>query len=96
MFDLRVFLVAAIVASPAVFRAADGTLPMDEALTRLLLVMVGATAVSMLVRAVWPILAGPMPEPMPAAEPETAPLLFAEPEDGELVDGLDLFSPRPE
>jgi hypothetical protein len=96
MLDLRVFLVAAIVASPAVFRAADGTLPMDEALTRLLLVMLGATAVSLLVRTLWPILAGPMPEPAPAPEPETAPLLFDEAEDVELVDGLDLLSPRPE
>lgn len=94
MLDLRVFLLAAIVASPAVFRAADGTLPMDEALTRLLLVMLGATALSLVVKTLWPILAGPLPEPEPVPLPE--PTLFEETEDAELADGLDLFSPRPE
>lgn len=97
MLDLRVFLVAAVLASPAVFRAADGTLPMEEALTRVLLVMLGATAVSLLVRTLWPLLAGTTPEP--ERLPETVPIpveddlaLTSELDD----DGLGLFSPRPE
>lgn len=100
MLDLRVFLVAAVLASPAVVRAADGTLPMEEALTRVLLVMLGATVVSLLVRTLWPILAGPAPErePEPERLGDTVPIPV---EDdltltSELDDGLDLFSPRPE
>ncbi|KAB2808533.1 hypothetical protein ACIRN4_13125 [Pimelobacter simplex] len=98
MLDLRVFLVAAVLASPAVFRAADGTLPMEEALTRVLLVMLGATAVSLLVRTLWPLLAGPAPEP------ERLPEIVPTPVEDDLTlvselddDGLGgLFSPRPE
>ncbi|AIY16308.1 hypothetical protein GUY44_21425 [Pimelobacter simplex] len=98
MLDLRVFLVAAVLASPAVFRAADGTLPMEEALTRVLLVMLGATAVSLLVRTLWPLLAGPTPEP------ERLPEIVPTPVEDDLTlvselddDGLGgLFSPRPE
>ncbi len=58
MFDLRIFLLAALIASPAAFRAAEGQLSLDEALTRLLIVMVGATLAGLLVRTLWPLLSG--------------------------------------
>ncbi|MBU2694789.1 hypothetical protein CCO04_06805 [Pimelobacter sp. 30-1] len=100
MLDLRVFLVAAVLASPAVVRAADGTLPMEDALTRVLLVMLGATAVSLLVRTLWPLLAGPTAEP--ERLPDTTPtpveddfMLTSELDERD-DDGLSLFSPRPE
>ncbi len=60
MFDIRVFLVAALVASPAALLAAQGQLTLDEAMTRLLVVMVGATLAWLLMRTLWPMLAGPI------------------------------------
>lgn len=105
MLDLRVFLLAALVASPAGFLAAQGELPLDEALTRLLVVMVGATAAALAVRTLWPLLAGPGPELLEtSAEELPAPGDWEtgtdEPE-GELLDdlfGLDdlSLSPLPE
>lgn len=65
LIDLRVLLVAALVASPAAYRASQGLLTVDQALTRFLLVVLACTAVSTLVRAVWPMVAGPAPEPVP-------------------------------
>jgi len=100
MLDLRVVLAAAVLASPAVVRAADGTLPMEEALTRVLLVMLGAAVLSLLVRTVWPLLAGPPPEPRPADDEPTA--LFAETAELDAMDAMDgidetvRLSPPPE
>lgn len=65
LIDLRVLFVAALVASPAAYRASQGLLTIDQALTRFLLVALACTAVSTLVRAVWPMVAGPAPEPAP-------------------------------
>ncbi|MDQ6523481.1 hypothetical protein RB608_07730 [Nocardioides sp. LHD-245] len=72
MFDLRVFLLAALIASPVAVLTARGELSLDEALGRLLLVMVGATAAALLVRTLWPLLAGPVPD-LPGAPDPTAP-----------------------
>ena len=74
MFDLRVFVLAALVASPAGFLAANGELTLDEALTRLLVVMVGATAAALVVRTLWPLLAGPGPEVLDATVDDLPPL----------------------
>ena len=54
-----------LVASPAAYRFSQGLLTVDQALTRFLLVALACTAVSTLVRAVWPMVAGPAPEPVP-------------------------------
>jgi hypothetical protein len=62
MLDLRVFVLAALLASPVAVLTAQGELTLDEALTRLLVVMVGATAAAYVVRTVWPLLAGPAPD----------------------------------
>lgn len=62
LIDLRVLFVAAVVASPAVYRASQGLLTIDQALTRILLVTLACTAVSMLVQALWPLVAGATPE----------------------------------
>lgn len=70
MFDLRVCVLAALLASPVAVLAAQGELTLDEALTRLLVVMVGATAAALLVRTLWPLLAGPAPEPTAAGAPD--------------------------
>ncbi|TQK69545.1 hypothetical protein [Nocardioides sp. SLBN-35] len=72
MLDLHVFVLAALVASPAGYLAAHGELSLDEALTRLLVVMVGATAAAVVVRALWPLLAGPGPEPLEATVEDLA------------------------
>lgn len=69
LVDWRVLLLAALVASPAAYRATQGLLSMDEVLTRYLLVAVGCVVVSAVVRALWPLLAG---EPL---EQEAAALL---------------------
>jgi hypothetical protein len=78
MFDLRVFVLAALVASPAGFLAANGELTLDEALTRLLVVMVGATAAALVVRTLWPLLAGPGPELLDATADDLPPLAMAQ------------------
>ncbi|WGX97827.1 hypothetical protein [Nocardioides sp. L-11A] len=70
MFDLRVCVLAALLASPVAVLAAQGELTLDEALTRLLVVMVGATAAALLVRTLWPLLAGPAPEPTAVVAPD--------------------------
>lgn len=58
MIDGRVLVVAALVASPAAYRSAQGLLSPGEAMTRYLLVAMGCVVVSMLVRALWPLVAG--------------------------------------
>ncbi|WP_182379520.1 hypothetical protein [Nocardioides sp. WS12] len=73
LIDLRVLFVAALVASPAAYRASQGLLTIDQALTRFLLVALACTAVSMLLRAVWPVVAGPTPEPVPVETGEISP-----------------------
>ncbi|MCR1786349.1 hypothetical protein KVF89_27700 [Nocardioides carbamazepini] len=73
MFDLRVFLLAALVAAPVAVLTAQGELTFDEALTRLLVVMVGATAAALAVRTLWPLLAGPVPDTLTAAPPKVSP-----------------------
>ncbi|GAA4810546.1 hypothetical protein ACFQ0K_15295 [Nocardioides caeni] len=75
IIDVKVLVVAALVASPAAWRASQGLLSVDEAITRFLLVMLACMVTATLVRAVWPILAGPMPSSSePAALEEGAPL----------------------
>ncbi len=69
VLDLRVILVAAVVASPAVLRAAQGLLTVNEALIRVAMVVVGCLAVAAVVRSLWPLLAG-----VAAAESATASL----------------------
>lgn len=59
MIDARLLAVAALVASPAAYRSAQGLLSPGEAMTRYLLVAFGCVLVSVLVRAVWPLVSGP-------------------------------------
>lgn len=61
LIDLRVLLIASVVASPAAWRAQQGLLSVDQAMTRYLLVVLACTATAVLVRAVWPVLAGTTP-----------------------------------
>lgn len=107
MFDLRVFVLAALVASPAGYLAAHGELTLDEALSRLLVVMVGATAAALVVRTLWPLLAGPGPELLEATADDLSPLGLAPQasDEPELLDDLfgfgeplaaDELSPLPE
>lgn len=72
LLDLRVFVLAALVASPAGLLLAQGELTVDEALTRLLVVMVGATAAAMAARTLWPLLAGTTTEPLDAVPDDPA------------------------
>lgn len=72
IIDLKVLVVAAVVASPAAWRASQGLLTVDEAITRILLVTVACLATAVVVRAVWPILAGPV------ASADTDPLEMAD------------------
>lgn len=58
MIDARLLAVAALVASPAAYRSAQGLLSPAEAMTRYLLVAAGCVLVSMLVRAIWPLVSG--------------------------------------
>ncbi|MEV5001614.1 hypothetical protein [Nocardioides sp. LML1-1-1.1] len=76
LIDVRVILVAAVVASPAAYRAAQGLLTLDQALTRFGLVLLACAAVTGVLRALWPVLAG---EPV-AAEGEPEPELSPPPE----------------
>lgn len=61
LIGLPVLLVAALVASPAAYRASQGLLTVDQAIVRFLLVAVACVAASLLVRGVWPLVAGPIP-----------------------------------
>lgn len=88
MLDLRVFVLAALVASPAGYLAVHGELTLDEALTRLLVVMVGATAAAVVVRTLWPLLAGPGPELLEATV-EDVPSVGPAPEPADEPDLLD-------
>ncbi|MBM0124207.1 hypothetical protein [Pimelobacter simplex] len=90
MFDLRVFVLAALVASPAGYLAAHGELTLDEALTRLLVVMVGATAAALAVRTLWPLLAGSGPELLEATADDLPPPAPAQDtsDEPELLDDL--------
>lgn len=85
LIDLRVLFVAAVVASPAAYRASQGLLTIDQALTRFLLVALACAGVSMLVQSLWPMVAGSSPEPAVAGAGEPS-----DSADGPLV------SPRPE
>ncbi|GAA3531098.1 hypothetical protein [Nocardioides daeguensis] len=99
LLDLRVFVLAALVASPAGFLLAQGELTLDEALTRLLVVMVGATAAAMAARTLWPLLAGTTPELRDAVPDDVArdDLAFDGPAfDGPAFDGLADPSALPE
>ena len=58
MFDGRLLLVAALVASPAAWRATQGVVSVSEAMTRYLLIALGCVVVSVVVRALWPLVAG--------------------------------------
>lgn len=65
--DGKVLVIAAIVCSPAIYRASQGLLSVDEVLQRYLFVSLACTATAMLVRALWPLLAGPVAPPTPRA-----------------------------
>jgi hypothetical protein len=67
LIDLRVLVVAAVVSAPAAYRAGQGLLTPDQALGRFLVVLIGCTALTVLLRAAWPLVAGE-PAPAPAAE----------------------------
>ncbi|WP_435768389.1 hypothetical protein [Nocardioides sp. SYSU DS0651] len=58
LVDVRVLLVAALVASPAAYRTAQGLLSVSEAMTRYLLVALGCVVVSVVIRALWPLVIG--------------------------------------
>ena len=73
LIDLRVLFVAALVASPAAYRFSQGLLTVDQALTRFLMVALACTVVSTLLRAVWPMVAGPVPVPVDAGDPALSP-----------------------
>ncbi len=66
LIDLRVLLAAAVMASPAAYLASQGLLSVDQALTRFVVVLVACTAVTALLRALWPLVAGE-PEAQPTA-----------------------------
>lgn len=68
LIDVRVILVAAVMASPAAYRASQGLLTLDQALTRFGLVLLACAAVTGVLRALWPVPAEPV-----AAEPELSP-----------------------
>jgi hypothetical protein len=79
VIDARVLVVAALVASPAAYRTAQGLLSVSEAMTRYLLVALGCVVVSVVVRALWPLVAGPDEEAATeAALREAAALLPAD------------------
>lgn len=58
LLDLRIVLVAAVVASPAAYRASQGLLSPDQAMARFVAVFLAVAATTVLVRAVWPLVAG--------------------------------------
>lgn len=87
LIDLRVLAVAALVASPAAYRASQGLLTIDQALTRFLLVALACTAVSMLLRTLWPVVAGPTSDPSATETGEAGTAGNVE---------ATLLSPRPE
>ena len=67
MIDARVLVAAALVASPAAWRASQGLLSVSEAMTRYLLVAAGCVLLSMLVRSLWPLLSGEAASTTPEA-----------------------------
>ncbi len=79
LLDLRVLVVAAFVSAPAAYRAGQGLLTPDQALGRFLVVLVGCTALMVVLRAAWPLVAGEpaaapvAEEPAPDPEPEVSP-----------------------
>ncbi|WP_370288748.1 hypothetical protein [Nocardioides sp.] len=93
IIDGKVLLIAALVCSPAIYRASQGLLSVDEVLQRYLFVALACAATAMLVRALWPLLAGPVAKPTPrdaagaiqpgAAQQDDAPTgrLVADPPD---------------
>ena len=58
LLDVRILVVAALVSAPAAYRASQGLLTPDEAVSRFLVVLVGCAALAMLLRVVWPMVAG--------------------------------------
>jgi hypothetical protein len=56
--DARILLVAALIASPAAYRSSQGLLSAGAALDRFLVISVGCVVMSVVVRAVWPLLLG--------------------------------------
>lgn len=97
IIDVKILVIAALVASPAAYRASQGLLTVDQAITRFLLVTVACMATAMVVRAVWPILAGPVPEKPRAAEAELASYAEADGSSDGYGDASDAeFSPQPE
>lgn len=74
--DAKVLVIAALVASPAAYRASQGLLSVDEALTRFFLVAVACAATAMVVRSLWTLLAGPIAPPatqQPADDDQAPP-----------------------
>lgn len=58
LIDARVLLAAAVLVAPAVYRASQGLLTLDQVLTRYLLLALGCTVALSVGRGLWPLLAG--------------------------------------
>lgn len=72
LIDVRVLIAAALLVAPAAWQASQGLLSVDEVLTRYLLVALGCTVLTAVVRAVWPVLAGESTEPQSDTAEEQA------------------------
>lgn len=81
LIDVRVLVVAAIVSAPAAYRAGQGLLTPDQALGRFLVVLAGCTALMVVLRAAWPLVAGETAGPAaPAVEASELGAADADPE----------------
>jgi hypothetical protein len=90
LVDARLLVVAALVASPAAYRSAQGLLSVSEAMTRYLLIALGCVIVSVVVRLLWPVLAGEDPVAVPRGGSDGAGPGFAVLDEGvEPLDALD-------
>lgn len=58
LIDARVLLAAAVLVAPAVYRASQGLLTLDQVLTRYLFLALGCTVALAVGRGLWPLLAG--------------------------------------
>ena len=61
LIDARVLIAAALLVTPAAWQARQGLLSVDEVLTRYLLIALGCTLLMVVIRSVWPLVAGESP-----------------------------------
>ncbi|GAB3860906.1 hypothetical protein GCM10028801_24270 [Nocardioides maradonensis] len=59
--DVRLLLLAAVIASPAAYRSSQGLLSPSTALDRFLLIAAGCVALSAVLRTIWPLVVGDTP-----------------------------------